>query len=79
MPRSYRSNSLSRLDLLRALLCGCQPVQAAAHIHGEDHRDLQGEEAARGSSPRVRHHRHRLQVGDSPGAEISTINGVNDL
>ena len=49
-------------DLLRAVLRGGQPLQATSHLHWEDHWDLQGEEEARGAAPRVRHHRHRLQV-----------------
>ena len=50
------------LDLLWSVLRGCEPVQAPTHLHREDHRYLQGQEEARGPSPRIRHHRYRLQV-----------------
>ena len=63
-------------DLLRALLCGCQPLQATPHLHREDHRNLQGEEKTRGSSSCVRHHRHRLQVSWNM---ISTIVTTPDI
>ena len=43
-------------DLLWPFLRGGEPLQAAAHLHGEDHRDLQGEEKARGATPCLCHH-----------------------
>merc|ERR1719370_2140393 len=42
--------------LLWPFLRGGEPLQTAAHLHGEDHRDLQGEEKARGATPCLCHH-----------------------
>lgn len=56
----------SNADVLGPVLRGGQPVQAAADLHGEDHRSVQGQEAPRGAAPRVRHHRLGLQV-HAPG------------
>merc|ERR1719385_471630 len=42
--------------LLWPVLRGGEPVQAAPHLHREDHRDLQGEEKARGATPCLCHH-----------------------
>ena len=49
-------------DLFRPLLRSGEPLQEAPHLHREDHRGLQGQEEARGPAPRLRHHRHCLQV-----------------
>ena len=49
-------------DILGPLLRSGEPVQEAAHLHREDHRAVQGQEAHRGPSARFRNHRLRLQV-----------------
>ena len=44
-------------DVLGPVLrCG-QPVQEAAHLHGEGDRLVQGQETPRGAAPCLRHHR----------------------
>lgn len=47
-------------DLLWSLLRRRQPVQTTAHLHGECHRAVQGQEAARSTTSRICHHRHGL-------------------
>ena len=49
-------------DILWPVLCGSQPLQEAAHLHGEDHWFVQGQETTRSASARLRHHRFGLQV-----------------
>ena len=49
-------------DILWPVLCGSQTLQEAAHLHGEDHWFVQGQETTRSASARLRHHRFGLQV-----------------
>lgn len=49
-------------DILWPVLCGSQPLQEAAHLHGEDHWFVQGQETTRSASARLCHHRFGLQV-----------------
>lgn len=42
-------------DILWPLLRGNQPLQATAHLLGENRRHVQGQEAARDAAPHLRH------------------------
>ena len=59
-------------DLFWPVLRGGESVQAVAHLHREDYRDLQGQEEARGPASRLCHHRHCLQVIGQIGNWFST-------
>lgn len=52
-------------DVLGSLLRGGEPLQDAAHLLGEDHRDVQGQEASRGAAAHLLHHGQRLQEHDA--------------
>lgn len=52
-------------DVLGPLLRGGEPLQDAAHLLWEDHRDVQGQETPRGSTAHLLHHGQRLQEHDA--------------
>ena len=47
-------------DLLRAVLCGCEPVLSPAHILREGDRHVQGQEAPRHAPARLCHHKQTI-------------------
>lgn len=53
--RRLTARGSSLADLLRAFLRGGQPLQAAAHLLGEDCGHVQGEEAPRDAAPHLCH------------------------
>lgn len=61
----YLKRLLTPADVLGPVLRGGEPLQDAAHLLGEDHRDVQGQEAPRGAAAHLLHHRQRLQEHDA--------------
>lgn len=49
------------LDIFRFVLRCCQSVQAAAHLHREGNRTLQGQETPRDAAPCLCNRRHGIQ------------------
>lgn len=52
---------LSIVDILRPVLCSCQPIQETSHLHWESYRTLQRQKAPWGTSTCFCYHRHSIQ------------------
>lgn len=51
-----------KIDVFGSFLCGTQSVQDVAHLHGEDNRTVQRQEATRNASARVCHSGQGLSI-----------------